>query len=55
MKKTWVALHIVAAITIAHQLYLHVTGAETSATLIGFGLAFGVISCVESAIDEIGK
>ena len=55
MNTAWVALYSVAAISFAHQLYLHVTGAETSATLVGLGLAFGIICCAETAIEGIKK
>ena len=55
MKKAWFTLHIIAATLLAHHFYLHVTGSETSATLIGFSLVCGVIFCVDSAIHEIGK
>ena len=55
MKKIWVVLHIFAAIAIAHQLYLHVTGAETSAVSVAFGLFLGVAACIDAAIEEIKK
>ena len=55
MKKAWFTLHIIAAISLAHHFYLHVTGSETSAIIVAFGLAFGVIACIDAAIDEIKK
>ena len=55
MRKVWFTVHIIAAIAFAHHFYLHVTGAETNAIIVAFGLAFGVFACINAAIEEIKK
>ena len=55
MKKVWFTVHIIASIAFAHHFYLHVTGAETNAVIVAFGLAFGVFVCIHAANEEIKK